>query len=53
MIGSIFSGFKRNRKNAAPYNVQKLKYSDFINLQALSKDILKNKTKDSDGIKVN
>ena len=44
---------KRNRKNAAPYNVQELKYSDFINLNALSKDILKNKTKDSDGNKVN
>ena len=39
---------KMNRKNAAPYNVQELKYSDFIHLNALSKDILKNKTKDSD-----
>ena len=44
---------KRSRKNAALYNVQEFTYSDFIDLNALSKDILKNKTKDSDGNKVN
>lgn len=52
---NIFSAARsnRNKKNAKPYAVKELKYSDFYDLGLLSKQILKNKTRNTAGQKVN
>nr|CAH7758157.1 unnamed protein product [Callosobruchus chinensis] len=44
---------QRKKKNAPPYNVRELKFSDFFDLSQLSKLIMKNKSRDVHGELVN
>jgi hypothetical protein len=48
---NIFRGARstRNRKSAPPYVVNILQYEDFYDLSSLSKSLLKNKRKDTEG----
>lgn len=44
---------KRGKKKNDPYAVKELHYSDFLDLNILSKTILRNKSHDEDGNKIN
>nr|CAI5843638.1 unnamed protein product [Callosobruchus analis] len=44
---------QRKKKNAPPYNVRELKFSDFFDLSQLAKSIMKNKSRDVHGELVN
>jgi hypothetical protein len=41
------------RKNSHPYIVHRLSHTDFLDMKGLSKRIMKNRTKNTDGEKVN